>query len=81
MNEEVIAFGISIAVVVFFLAREVVTWYWKINRRIELLERIDNNLEYIARLIKTQSPPNIDTLIDTKMKAEEDEVEGGLNKI
>lgn len=32
-------FGIGL----FFILREAVTWYWKINRSIELLEKIEEN--------------------------------------
>jgi len=34
--------GILAFVVIFFLCREVMCWYWKINRIIELLEVIAN---------------------------------------
>jgi hypothetical protein len=27
----------------FFILREVVTWYWKVNRVVELLEQIEEN--------------------------------------
>lgn len=31
-------------IVLFLVIREVVTWYWKINRIVDLLENIDSNL-------------------------------------
>ena len=33
-----------VALVVFLVARELVTWYWKINRIVQLLESIDRKL-------------------------------------
>lgn len=30
-------------VILFFLLREILTWYWKINKQIELLEKIEQN--------------------------------------
>jgi hypothetical protein len=35
---------IILGLMVFFVvARELITWYWKINRAIELLEKIEEN--------------------------------------
>jgi len=31
----------AIVIVIFLVFREVVCWYWKINRMVELLESID----------------------------------------
>ncbi|HVN90370.1 MAG TPA: hypothetical protein VMT61_11200 [Candidatus Binataceae bacterium] len=36
--------GLLVVIVIFLLIREVVCWYWKINRMVELLESIDNRL-------------------------------------
>jgi hypothetical protein len=36
--------ALAILVVVFLVFREVVCWYWKINRVVELLESIDATL-------------------------------------
>lgn len=33
-----------VTIVIFFIARELVCWYWKINRIVELLESIDRKL-------------------------------------
>jgi hypothetical protein len=40
----VILVVIVIAIVVFLIAREIVCWYWKINRAITLLESINEQL-------------------------------------
>jgi hypothetical protein len=34
--------ALAILVVIFLVFREVVCWYWKINRMVELLESIDH---------------------------------------
>jgi hypothetical protein len=36
--------ALAIVVVIFLVFREVVCWYWKINRMVELLARIDTTL-------------------------------------
>ncbi len=36
--------ALAIMVVIFLVFREVVCWYWKINRMVELLESIDATL-------------------------------------
>lgn len=36
----IIIFGI---IILYFILRELRTWYWKINRQIELLEKIEKN--------------------------------------
>lgn len=36
---------LGIVLVGFLICREIVCWYWKINRVVELLERIANSLE------------------------------------
>jgi hypothetical protein len=38
------AIAVAIAVVIFLVFREVVCWYWKINRVVQLLESIEANL-------------------------------------
>jgi hypothetical protein len=35
---------VAIVIVVFLVFREVVCWYWKINRVVELLETIEAHL-------------------------------------
>lgn len=36
-------FGVALLALVLLLIREIATWYWKINRVVELLERIEAN--------------------------------------
>ncbi|MFC4103627.1 hypothetical protein [Paenibacillus xanthanilyticus] len=43
---------LAIIIAAFFLFREVMTWYWKQNKIVELLERIDSKLEVIANTDK-----------------------------
>jgi hypothetical protein len=38
------AVALAILVVIFLVFREVVCWYWKINRMVALLESIDATL-------------------------------------
>ena len=38
-----IIWGIAILVGILFALRELNTWYWKINKAIELLEKIEKN--------------------------------------
>jgi hypothetical protein len=38
-----ILLAIIIIICLFLLFREVMTWYWKINKIVSLLEKIDNN--------------------------------------
>lgn len=42
------AVGLLVLVLVVWLGRELVCWYWKINAGLEILERIDRNLAAIA---------------------------------
>lgn len=35
--------GIAGSVAFFLIIREIVTWYWKINRMVDLLEKIEKN--------------------------------------
>lgn len=34
---------ILLAVCIFFMVREILTWYWKINKIVKLLEKIEEN--------------------------------------
>lgn len=36
--------AVAILIVIFLVFREIVCWYWKINRVVELLESIDATL-------------------------------------
>lgn len=40
---------IVVAIVLFLIFREVVTWYWKQNEIVKVLKGIDEKLEFIAR--------------------------------
>jgi len=42
MNTSFIIF-IPIIILIFWLCREVVTWYWKLNKISDLLEKIEEN--------------------------------------
>ena len=46
MDETVglILIGILVWIVIWFIAREVMCWYWKVNKIISLLESIDQRL-------------------------------------
>jgi hypothetical protein len=34
---------IGVAILIFIIFREVITWYWKINKIVSLLEQIERN--------------------------------------
>ena len=38
------AIAVALAVIIFLVFREVVCWYWKINRVVQLLESIEASL-------------------------------------
>ena len=46
-NESLIGFfiGIGVTLIVFLICREIICWYWKINKIVELLERQNELLE------------------------------------
>jgi hypothetical protein len=55
MNAEVLVpvlIGVLVLALVFLVAREVVCWYWKINRAVELLQSIDARLLAIEQAIR-----------------------------
>ncbi len=37
--------GLAVIFVVFLICRELVCWYWKVNRQVELLEKIHEQLK------------------------------------
>jgi len=39
-----IAIGLAVLILIFLAIREIVCWYWKINRIVELLESIESHL-------------------------------------
>lgn len=47
-------FLIFIVIIIFLVTREINLWYWRINERIELLERIAKSLEFLENEIKNQ---------------------------
>ena len=47
-------FLIFIVSIIFLVIREINLWYWRINERIELLERIAKSLEFLENEIKNQ---------------------------
>ncbi len=57
--------GLSIIFLVFLLLREFLCWYWKINRIVELLENINQNLgrkdQKISESVPGQQVPSKNT--------------------
>jgi hypothetical protein len=51
MNDNYLLY-IGIAIIVFVIFREIVTWYWKINKIVSLLEQIEEN----TRIQKDEPP-------------------------
>ncbi len=47
-------FLIFIAIIIFLITREINLWYWRINEKIELLERMAKSLEFLENEIKNQ---------------------------
>ena len=47
-------FLIVIAIIIFLITREINLWYWRINKKIELLERMAKSLEFLENEIKNQ---------------------------
>ena len=47
-------FLIFIAIIIFLVTREINLWYWRINERIELLEKMAKSLEFLENEIKNQ---------------------------
>ena len=67
MDSEVIIFiifGIAITVGLFFLFRLITCWYFKINKRVSLLEQQVNLLsEIISSLVLLWAPTSIKTIL------------------
>ena len=55
-NGPIVIFTLLFLLAVFFICREIVCWYWKQNKIIELLTSIDNSL----RNIKNPEPHKYD---------------------
>lgn len=49
--EEFIIIFIIVLIVIFLIARQFWCWYWKINARMNELEKINENLEQIKELL------------------------------
>lgn len=47
-------FLIFIAIIIFLITREINLWYWPINKKIELLEKMTKSLEFLENEIKNQ---------------------------
>lgn len=47
-------FLIFIVSIIFLVIREINLWYWRINEKIELLERMAKSLEFLENEIKSQ---------------------------
>lgn len=47
-------FLIFIVIIIFLVTREINLWYWRINERIELLEKMTKSLEFLENEIKNQ---------------------------
>jgi len=66
------AAGVLLVLLIFFLiAREVVCWYWKINRIVKAVESIDERLDKVAlaslavlREIQNEIHETNETLVD-----------------
>ena len=52
-------FLIFIAIIIFLITREVNLWYWRINEKIELLEKMTKSLEFLENEIKNSQNKNI----------------------
>jgi hypothetical protein len=63
INSSTIVIVLIIAVVLFFVLRELNCWYWKINKRVDLLEKQNSLLEKILTQLtgkpSTEIPPEI----------------------
>ena len=54
MEEFVIVF-IIVLILIFLIARQFWCWYWKINARMNELEKINENLEQIKGLLNHEN--------------------------
>lgn len=57
-----VLFGLGVLILIFILLRELVCWYWKINRVVELLEDIKENTTPQAsqRVIEVSEEKEVD---------------------
>jgi hypothetical protein len=57
---KIIAIGLIIgAIIIFLIIREIVCWYWKINRLVALMEKQNNLLSEIAKKSFSSPQKNI----------------------
>jgi hypothetical protein len=54
MNNPIIIY-IGLAIIVFIICREILTWYFKINKIVNLLERIEKNTRIPEKKEETPS--------------------------
>jgi len=47
-------FFIFIVAIIFLVTRQINLWYWRIDEKIELLERMAKSLEFLENEIKNQ---------------------------
>lgn len=52
-------FLIFIVSIIFLVIREINLWYWRINERIELLEKMAKSLEFLENEIKNSKNKSI----------------------
>ncbi|MCD8406289.1 hypothetical protein LNI88_11570 [Tenacibaculum dicentrarchi] len=54
-----------ISILIFLLCREIVCWYFKINKRIEILEEQNELLKNIHKELKNEKVNNENTIANT----------------
>jgi hypothetical protein len=59
-NPNSVIIVILVAVAIFFLVREVICWYYKINDMVELLKSIDKKLDRLNYIEVNKSQPSTD---------------------
>lgn len=58
-NLVIVAFSLLLLFLIFLLMREFLTWYWKINKIVNLLEDIKNNT---SPEVPKEPPPHVQIL-------------------
>ncbi|MFZ4740071.1 MAG: hypothetical protein ACOYLE_02785 [Bacteroidales bacterium] len=64
MDITVLLITIIVLIVIFFLMREVNCWYWKINKRIALMEEQNELLKVLVNINKINTPNETSIIID-----------------
>ena len=49
---------IALTIIIFLLLREIITWYWKLNGILNMLQRIELTLESIEHNLKSVKDKN-----------------------